>query len=93
VFPSQGSASYGPAVNREHLELCASAEWRQTLRDLILPYALTGTRLGDDVLEIGPGPGLTTDLLRDEVARLTAVELDRDWPPPSRRAWAEPTSR
>jgi SAM-dependent methyltransferase len=63
-------------MNRDHLELCASAEWRQILRDLILPYALAGARLGDDVLEIGPGPGMTTDLLRNEVARLTAVELD-----------------
>jgi SAM-dependent methyltransferase len=63
-------------VNREHLELCASAEWREALRDLVLPYALAGARLGDDVLEIGPGPGLTTDLLRSEVVRLTAVELD-----------------
>jgi SAM-dependent methyltransferase len=32
--------------------------------------------LGDDVLEIGPGPGLTTDLLRRRVPRLTAVEVD-----------------
>jgi SAM-dependent methyltransferase len=30
------------------------------------------------VLEIGPGPGLTTDLLRRDVANLTAVELDAD---------------
>jgi SAM-dependent methyltransferase len=63
-------------MNRDHLELCASAEWRQILRDLILPYALAGARLGDDVLEIGPGPGMTTDLLRNEVLRITAVELD-----------------
>ena len=32
--------------------------------------------LGDDVLEVGPGPGLTTDLLRQRVAKVTAVELD-----------------
>jgi SAM-dependent methyltransferase len=32
--------------------------------------------LGDDVLEVGPGPGLTTDLLRHRVAKVTAVELD-----------------
>jgi ubiquinone/menaquinone biosynthesis C-methylase UbiE len=63
-------------MNRDHLEMCASAEWRQILRELILPYALAGARLGDDVLEIGPGPGMTTDLLRTEVARLTAIELD-----------------
>jgi SAM-dependent methyltransferase len=34
--------------------------------------------LGDDVLEIGPGPGLTTDMLRERCARLTAVEVDDD---------------
>jgi SAM-dependent methyltransferase len=65
-------------MNSEHLELCASEEWRQTLRDVILPYALADARLGDDVLEIGPGPGTTTDLLRAELARLTAIELDDD---------------
>ena len=63
-------------MNREHLELCASDEWRQTLRELVLPYALAGAKLGDDVLEVGPGPGATTDLLRAELPRLTAVELD-----------------
>jgi len=63
-------------VNEEHLELCASEGWRDALRDLIIPYALADARLGDDVLEVGPGPGLTTDLLRAELAHLTAVELD-----------------
>jgi SAM-dependent methyltransferase len=32
--------------------------------------------LGDDVLEIGPGPGVTTDLLRGRTRRLTALEVD-----------------
>jgi len=32
--------------------------------------------LGADVLEIGPGPGLTTDLIRPTVERLTALEID-----------------
>jgi SAM-dependent methyltransferase len=32
--------------------------------------------LGDDALEIGPGPGFTTDILRTRTAHLTAVELD-----------------
>ena len=32
--------------------------------------------LGSNVLEIGPGPGLTTDLLRGLVPRLTALEID-----------------
>ena len=39
---------------------------------------LADTRLGDDVLEVGPGPGMTTDLLRVDLVRLTAVELGRD---------------
>jgi len=64
-------------MNEQHLELCASDGWRDILRDLILPYALAGAHLGDDVLEVGPGPGRTTDLLREEVAHLTAVEVDR----------------
>ena len=63
-------------MNAEHLEICGSEGWRDALRDLILPYALADARLGDDVLEIGPGPGMTTDLLRPEVVKLTAVELD-----------------
>jgi 16S rRNA A1518/A1519 N6-dimethyltransferase RsmA/KsgA/DIM1 with predicted DNA glycosylase/AP lyase activity len=65
-------------MNPVHLELCASEEWREALRDVILPYALGKARLGDDVLEVGPGPGITTDLLRTRLARLTAVELDEE---------------
>ncbi|MEJ7584968.1 MAG: class I SAM-dependent methyltransferase [Acidimicrobiales bacterium] len=63
-------------MNADHLELCASEGWREVLRDFILPYALADARLGDDVLEVGPGPGMTTDLLRAQVLRLTAVEID-----------------
>jgi ubiquinone/menaquinone biosynthesis C-methylase UbiE len=32
--------------------------------------------LGDDVLEIGPGPGITTPLVRERSRRVTAVEID-----------------
>ena len=32
--------------------------------------------MGDDVLEIGPGPGVTTDLLRGRTQRLTVLEVD-----------------
>jgi len=42
----------------------------------LLPWIEAAGDLGDDVLEIGPGPGLTTDLLRRRVRRLTAVEID-----------------
>lgn len=42
----------------------------------ILPWVLDGVDLGADVLEVGPGPGVTTDLLRTRVPRLTCVEID-----------------
>ncbi|MDQ6674828.1 MAG: class I SAM-dependent methyltransferase [Chloroflexota bacterium] len=63
-------------MNERHLQLCASAEWAETVRVEILPWALGTRDLGQDVLEVGPGPGMTTDILRQRVARLTAVEVD-----------------
>jgi ubiquinone/menaquinone biosynthesis C-methylase UbiE len=63
-------------MNQQHLAFCASAEWAETVERTILPWAVGGRPLGDDVLEVGPGPGLTTAALRRRVARLTAVEPD-----------------
>jgi SAM-dependent methyltransferase len=63
-------------MNERHLALCASAEWAETVQTEILPWALAGRDLGDDVLEVGPGPGRTTDVLRLTVRHLTAVEVD-----------------
>jgi len=63
-------------MNEEHLRLCASPEWAETVQSLILPWALDGVQLGDDLLEVGPGPGRSTDALRHQVPRLTAVEAD-----------------
>jgi SAM-dependent methyltransferase len=65
-------------MNERHLQICASAEWAETVQHEILPWALAARDLGDDVLEVGPGPGMTTDVLRRTVARLTAVEVDAD---------------
>ncbi|HET7665386.1 MAG TPA: class I SAM-dependent methyltransferase [Mycobacterium sp.] len=62
-------------MNKAH-EACGSDEWRQAIREIILPWALGETDLGDDVLEVGPGYGATTDVLSQSVARLTAVEID-----------------
>lgn len=63
-------------MNAIHRRFCRSAIWRRTVREKLLPWVLRGAPLGDDVLEIGPGPGLTTDVLRAQVGRLTAVEVD-----------------
>jgi ubiquinone/menaquinone biosynthesis C-methylase UbiE len=64
-------------VNEAH-EMCGSDEWRQAIRDVILPWALGETELGDNVLEVGPGYGATTDVLSRTVAKLTSVEIDPD---------------
>lgn len=62
-------------MNGEHLTLCSSAEWAEAVERWIIPWVLDGVDLGTDVLEVGPGPGLTTDVLRSRAARLTAVEI------------------
>ena len=62
-------------MNKAH-EACGSDEWRQAIREVILPWALGETDLGDNVLEVGPGYGATTDVLSQSVPRLTSVEID-----------------
>ncbi len=62
-------------MNENHKQ-CGSDEWRALVRDTILPWALVGVDLGDDVLEVGPGYGATTDVLAESAPRLTAVEID-----------------
>jgi len=63
-------------MNRVHRWYCRSGHWRRTVRERLLPWVLGSTDLGADVLEVGPGPGLTTDVLAERVARLTCVEKD-----------------
>ena len=61
-------------MNRLHNWLCRSARWRKTIQQRV-PWVLSGADLGPNVLELGPGPGLTTNLLQVSVQRLTAIEL------------------
>lgn len=63
-------------MNLIHRKLCRSDSWVQSVRDTLLPWALDGVELGDDVLEIGPGFGATTRVLVETVPSLTAVEVD-----------------
>jgi ubiquinone/menaquinone biosynthesis C-methylase UbiE len=65
-------------VNSKHLEFCASPVWAEIIEQEVLPWAVGERDLGDDALEVGAGPGLTTDVLRRQVGRLTAVEIDPD---------------
>jgi SAM-dependent methyltransferase len=63
-------------VNESHLQYLSSPEWARTLETELLPWVEAAGPLGDHVLEIGPGPGRTTDLLRQRVRRVTAIEID-----------------
>ena len=63
-------------MNKRHLEMLASPRWAQMLESDLLPWVSSVADLGPDVLEVGPGPGLTTDLLRARASRVTAVEVD-----------------
>ena len=64
-------------MNLAHRWLCGSARWKTAVETYILPWTLEGLNLGANVLEVGPGPGATTDLLRGRVERLTCVEVNR----------------
>lgn len=63
-------------VNENHAKLLGTPEWAAHLHDDILPVITLGAGLGDDLLEIGPGPGAATEWLRHRVRRLVAVELE-----------------
>ena len=60
-------------MNLLHRLLCRSALWRWTVERCVIPWVLEGLDPGADVLELGSGPGLTTDVLRERAARLTAA--------------------
>jgi SAM-dependent methyltransferase len=64
-------------VNLLHRWYCRSGGWGRLIERRIIPWTLDGVDLGSDALEIGPGPGLTTDVLRTMAARLTCIEIDR----------------
>jgi SAM-dependent methyltransferase len=63
-------------VNRLDQWVCRSGGWQKFLEGQLLPWVLKDVELRRDLLEIGPGPGLTTDLLRSRVERLTTIEID-----------------
>jgi ubiquinone/menaquinone biosynthesis C-methylase UbiE len=63
-------------MNENHASLCTSPEWAQYLQTAVLPSLTRDVDLGDQMLEIGPGPGAATDWLRSRVRALTAIEVD-----------------
>ncbi len=64
-------------MNRLENWFCGSAFWRQATERKILPWILSGYKLGDNVLELGAGPGATTEELRRRALRVTSLEYDQ----------------
>ncbi len=63
-------------MNAFHRWYCRSGHWRRFVQDEVVPWVLRDVELGPDVLELGPGPGLTTEVLAKTVPHLVAVEID-----------------
>jgi ubiquinone/menaquinone biosynthesis C-methylase UbiE len=62
-------------MNDNHA-LCATSEWADHLHREVLGSLLSELALGDEMLEVGPGPGAATEWLRKRVRRLVAIEVD-----------------
>src|SRR3954449_11492912 len=63
-------------MNVVHRWLCRSAGWTERMHTEALPWATQDVNLRGEVLEIGPGYGVTTRWLARRARTLTAVELD-----------------
>jgi ubiquinone/menaquinone biosynthesis C-methylase UbiE len=62
-------------MNENHA-LCSTPEWAEFMESEVLEPVTAGQELGDEMLELGPGPGAATRWLRRRVKRLVALELD-----------------
>ena len=65
-------------MNRFHRWYCGSGRWASTVQNELMPWVLSDVDLGDDLLEVGPGPGLTTEQLWAWSPKVTAIEVDVD---------------
>jgi len=59
----------------EHF-FCSTSLWQRMTHRFLLPWVLSGARLGDHVLEIGAGYGAATGHLLKLVPRVTSLEYD-----------------
>jgi SAM-dependent methyltransferase len=53
---------------------CSTSLWQGVTQNRLLPWILSGSEIGDHVLELGSGPGAGTDELRRRAARVTSLE-------------------
>ena len=78
-------------MNQNHAELCPSPEWAAYLHRDVLPALVDGpdaVDLGARMLELGPGPGASTEWLRHRVERLVVVEIEEEAAAALRRRFA-----
>ena len=59
----------------EHF-FCSTSLWQRMTHRFLLPWVLSGARLGDHVLEIGAGYGAATGHLLKLATRVTSLEYD-----------------
>ena len=64
-------------MNSNHARVCPSPEWAEHMHHDVLPGLCAGLDLGTRMLELGPGPGATTEWLRHRVPDLVAVEVEK----------------
>ena len=63
-------------MNEQHRICCGGPEWAALVRESVVPWVTKGVDLGDHLIEIGPGYGATTDVLRTMAPSMTSVEID-----------------
>ena len=63
-------------MNRVHHWYCDRDAWKRRVREELVPAAVDGLVLGDDVLEVGPGFGPSTEALAARASSVTALEID-----------------
>jgi SAM-dependent methyltransferase len=73
---ARGTTESIAAMNENHDRVCPTPEWAGYLQTEVLPQAVGGVELGTRMLEIGPGPGASTEWLRHRVEHLVALELE-----------------
>jgi SAM-dependent methyltransferase len=63
-------------MNRMEHFFCSTSLWQSMTHRFLLPWVLSGARLGEHVLEIGAGYGAATGQLRKLAPRVTSLEYD-----------------
>jgi SAM-dependent methyltransferase len=66
------------SMNENHADVCGSPEWAAYIQTEILPSLTQHADLGDEMLEIGPGPGAATGWLGERVKKLVSIEIDEE---------------